>query len=116
MRPANTSSSPHNRGKQRNNVMSKVPRWGAMTFEEQVENHMMLNQMKNIHAKPQKKNFLKLNIRQTRETTKMATMAPQQLSLSASSVKQRQETLIRDLKERNELSRETLAQRLEQKE
>ena len=43
--------------------MSKVPRWGAMTFDEKIENDMVINNMKDIHQLPAKKDFLKLNIR-----------------------------------------------------
>ena len=50
--------------------MSKVPRWGAMSFEEKIENDMVLNRMKvtdNTKC-PNQKNFLKINIKQANTT------------------------------------------------
>lgn len=42
-------------------IVSKVPRWGALTFYEEVKNDMVVNRVKDIHAKPPKMNFLKYN-------------------------------------------------------
>ena len=43
-------------------VMScKVPRWGALTFEEKVANDMVLNRMKDIDQPPVQTNFIEKN-------------------------------------------------------
>lgn len=43
-------------------VMScKVPRWGALTFEEKVANDMVLNRMKDIKEPPVQTNFVEKN-------------------------------------------------------
>ena len=45
-----------------------VPRWGAMTFGEKVENDMVINRICDIHRqKPNEKNFIKLNVKQVNE-------------------------------------------------
>ena len=52
---------------QSQSVMSKVPRWGALTFQEKVDNDMVLNRMKDIHAEPHKKDFIKINKKKSLE-------------------------------------------------
>ena len=54
--------------------MSKVPRWGALTFNEKVENDMVLNRMKDIYAPPHKTDFIKLNIQKTFDKSKHTTI------------------------------------------
>ena len=54
--------------------MSKVPRWGALTFNEKVENDMVLNRMKDIYAPPHKTDFIKLNIKKTFDKSKHSTI------------------------------------------
>ena len=46
-------------------MASSVPRWGALTFDEKVENDMVVNRVKDIHAKPHKTNYLKRNMLNT---------------------------------------------------
>lgn len=41
--------------------MSTVPRWGALSFEEKIENDMVIHRMKDIHQPPHKKDFVKIN-------------------------------------------------------
>ena len=38
--------------------MSKVPRWGPMTFEEHVNNDMFLNKVKDQNVKPVRTDFV----------------------------------------------------------
>lgn len=42
--------------------MSKVPRWGPMTFEDKIENDMFLNRVKDLGAAPALKDFVRHNI------------------------------------------------------
>ena len=42
-------------------IVSNVPRWGALTFHEEVENDMIANRVKDIFARPHRTNYLKIN-------------------------------------------------------
>ena len=44
--------------------MSQAPRWGAMSFDERVENDMVVNRIRDIYQNPYDKDFLKLNVKQ----------------------------------------------------
>ena len=54
--PSKTSLS-RNKG----SMETQLPRWGALTFEEKLENDMVVNRVRNIHAKPHITNYLKAN-------------------------------------------------------